>query len=619
MSDTSPAESASSASKVDTSRPLIDPETSALLPQIGDLTERLHFSPDDGRIWLDNRRMLLIDSYSMGALRIELIEAFGIETARGLLTRMGYTCGTRDAQLAMKVRRKQDDIMDLFLAGPQLHALEGIVIVEPVKLEIDVTKGKFYGEFVWRDSSEGEVHINNYGIGSEPVCWMQTGYASGYASVTMGRPILFREVQCSALGHETCRVIGKPASEWENPENDLKYFKPQPFVNKKVEEMEPVTVRKSSLPLTPKERVPDEYTPDVNALPGKEEIDSPYTEMVGVSARFSAACHMLSRVAPTNATVLFLGETGVGKEMFARTLYRISNRADAPFVAVNCAAIPENLIESELFGVEKGAFTGAVTSRPGRFELANNGTIFLDEAGTLSLASQGKLLRALQEKEIERVGSTTTKRINVRVIAATNVDLHKEVSEGRFREDLFFRLNVFPIRIPPLRERRDDIPLLMDSFLKRFIKIHLKNVTGFTSKAVEALLSYDWPGNIRELENVIERGVIMAPENGSIDLCHLFTYGEKMTSSVFRLDEEGSLRQKKGNGSERTSIEEEHIQDIASRFIGSSLSLDEMEDILVDNAMKAAGNNVSNAAKLLRITRARLDYRLKKRTEKSQG
>ncbi|TPD60788.1 AAA family ATPase [Emcibacter nanhaiensis] len=589
------------------------------MPQIGDLTERLHFSPDDGRIWLDNRRMLLIDSYSMGALRIELIEAFGIETARGLLTRMGYTCGTRDAQLAMKVRSKQDDIMDLFLAGPQLHALEGIVIVEPVKLEIDVTKGKFYGEFVWRDSSEGEVHINNYGIGSEPVCWMQTGYASGYASVTMGRPILFREVQCSALGHETCRVIGKPASEWENPENDLKYFKPQPFVNKKVEEMEPVTVRKSSLPLTPKERVPDEYTPDVNALPGKEEIDSPYTEMVGVSARFSAACHMLSRVAPTNATVLFLGETGVGKEMFARTLYRISNRADAPFVAVNCAAIPENLIESELFGVEKGAFTGAVTSRPGRFELANNGTIFLDEAGTLSLASQGKLLRALQEKEIERVGSTTTKRINVRVIAATNVDLHKEVSEGRFREDLFFRLNVFPIRIPPLRERRDDIPLLMDSFLKRFIKIHMKNVTGFTSKAVEALLSYDWPGNIRELENVIERGVIMAPENGSIDLCHLFTYGEKMTSSVFRLDEEGSLRQKKGNGSERTSIEEEHIQDIASRFIGSSLSLDEMEDILVDNAMKAAGNNVSNAAKLLRITRARLDYRLKKRTEKSQG
>ena len=593
-------------------KPLIDPEVSALLPQIGDLTKRLHFSPDDGRIWLDNRRMLLIDSYSMGALRIELIEALGVETARGLLTRMGYTCGTRDAQLAMKVRGNNDDIMDLFLAGPQLHALEGIVIVEQVKLEIDVNKGKFYGEFLWRDSSEGEVHINNYGIGSEPVCWMQIGYASGFSSVTMGRPILFREVQCSALGHETCRVIGKPATEWDNPENDLKFFKPQPFVNKKVEDMEPVTVRKNSFPLSPKAREPNEYTPSGISKP-EEESDSPYTEMVGVSARFSAACHMLSRVAPTNATVLFLGETGVGKEMFARTLHRISNRVDAPFVAVNCAAIPENLIESELFGVEKGAFTGAVTSRPGRFELANNGTIFLDEAGTLSLASQGKLLRALQEKEIERVGSTTTKRINVRVIAATNVDLHKEVKEGRFREDLFFRLNVFPIRIPPLRERRDDIPLLMDTFLKRYIKTHQKAVTGFTSKAIEALLSYDWPGNIRELENVIERGIIMAPENGSIDLCHLFTYGEKMTSSVFHLDEEGSLKQKETDQYDPESSGDDNLENMVTSFIGKGLSLDQLEDIFVDKAMSESGSNVSNAAKLLGITRARLDYRLKKR------
>ena len=611
MPGNTPTTDTKTTGKSSTPKPLINPEVSALLPQIGDLAERLHFSPDDGRIWLDNRRMLLIDSYSMGALRIELIEAFGIDTARGLLTRMGYACGTRDAQLAMKVRGHHDDIMNLFLAGPQLHALEGIVIVEPVKLEIDVTKGEFYGEFVWRDSSEGEVHINNYGIGSEPVCWMQIGYASGYSSVTMGRPILFREVQCSALGHEACRVIGKPASKWKNPENDLKYFKPQPFVNKKVEEMEPVTVRKSAYPLSPKERVRDEYTPNTDAMPEKKTTDSPYAEMVGVSARFSATCHMLSRVAPTNATVLFLGETGVGKEMFARTLHRISNRVDAPFIAVNCAAIPENLIESELFGVEKGAFTGAVTSRPGRFELANNGTIFLDEAGTLSLASQGKLLRVLQEKEIERVGSTTTKRINVRVVAATNVDLHKEVKEGRFREDLFFRLNVFPIRIPPLRERRDDIPLLMDSFLKRFIKAHGKNVTGFTSKAVEALFSYDWPGNIRELENVIERGIIMAPENGAIDLCHIFTYGEEMNATVFRLDDEGSLIQ--GEEEIAEDAANNRLEDMAADFIGKDLSLDQLEDIFIDKAMTAANNNVSKAAKLLGITRARLDYRLKKR------
>jgi len=594
-------------------KPLVDPEVSVLMPQIGDLAERLHFSPDNGRIWLDNRRMLLIDSYSMGALRIELIEALGIKTARGLLTRMGYSCGTRDAQLAMKVRGDKEDLMERFLAGPQLHALEGIVIVEPVKLDIDITKGKFYGEFIWRDSSEGEVHINNYGIGSEPVCWMQVGYASGYCSIFMGRPIIFREVQCSALGHETCRVIGKPVSEWDNTENDLIYFQSQPFVNKKVEDMEPITAQKKSYPLSPGVRAPDEYTPDVDAKPVKEDTTSPYTEMVGVSARFSAACHMLSRVAPTNATVLFLGETGVGKEMFARTLHRISNRVDAPFVAVNCAAIPDSLIEAELFGVEKGAFTGAVTSRAGRFELAHNGTIFLDEAGTLSLSSQGKLLRVLQEREIERVGSTTTKRVNVRVIAATNVDLHEEVKAGRFREDLFFRLNVFPIRIPPLRERRDDIPLLMDTFLNRFIITHKKNVTGFTSKAVEALLSYEWPGNIRELENVIERGIIMASENGPIDLCDLFTYGERMTSSVFRLDQKGSLKLKAGGPTNMDYDEDNIPEDIAAAFFEEDLSLDQMENIIIDKAMETANGNVSNAAKLLGITRARLDYRLKKR------
>jgi len=595
-------------------KPLVDPEVSVLMPQIGDLAERLHFSPDNGRIWLDNRRMLLIDSYSMGSLRIELIEALGTKTARGLLTRMGYTCGTRDGQLAMKVRGNSKDPMERFLAGPQLHALEGIVVVEPVKMEIDVTKGKFYGEFIWRDSSEGEVHINNYGIGSEPVCWMQIGYASGYCSMFMGRPIMFREVQCSGLGHETCRIIGKPVSEWENPENDLVFFKPQPFVNKKVKDMEPIVTQKKSYPLTPAARKPDEYTPDSDATPvEEEEAPSPYTEMVGVSARFSAACHMLSRVAPTDATVLFLGETGVGKEMFARALHRISNRVDAPFVAVNCAAIPDNLIEAELFGVEKGAYTGAVTSRAGRFELAHNGTLFLDEAGTLSLSAQGKLLRVLQEREIERVGSTTTKRINVRVVAATNIDLHKEVKAGNFREDLFFRLNVFPIRIPPLRERRDDIPLLMDTFLKRFIINHKKEVTGFTAKAVEALLSYDWPGNIRELENVVERGIIMASENDPIDLCDLFTYGERMTSSVFRLDQEGSLKQKTDDQAEEHNAEDYPLEDMASAFFDRDLSLDQMEDVLIDKAMGTANGNVSTAAKLLGITRARLDYRLKKR------
>lgn len=585
------------------------PEDQKHFAEISDLASRLHFSPSDGRIWLDNRRMSLIDSYALGALRIELIESLGYEHARGMITRMGYACGTRDAQLAFKVRPPDKGILDTFMAGPQLHSLEGLVMVEPVKVDMDVDKGEFYGEFIWRDSSEGEVHINNYGVGAEPVCWMQVGYACGYASVFMGKPILFREIQCSAMGHTSCRIIGKPATQWDNAEQDLQHFRAQPFVNKRVVEMRPSSNNADND--KPDHRSSQNPT---TSLITEDESSPTYSELVGISARFSATCHMVNRVANTNATVLFLGETGVGKELFARSLHRVSQRSDKPFIAVNCAAIPDNLIESELFGVEKGAFTGAVTSRPGRFELANDGTLFLDEVGTLSLAAQGKLLRAIQEREIERVGGTVTKRVNVRVCAATNEDMHNAVNEGRFREDLFFRLNIFPIRIPPLRERRDDIPLLMETFLKRFVSSHDRQVTGFSSRAVEGMLSYNWPGNIRELENVIERGVILAPENGSIDLCHLFTYGEKLNSSVFRLQTDGTLAQQSGDDADQMAEDDSSqlADNAANLLLETGRSLDELEDFLVNSAMEKSGGNVSAAARLLGITRSRMDHRLKK-------
>jgi two-component system, NtrC family, response regulator HydG len=213
--------------------------------------------------------------------------------------------------------------------------------------------------------------------------------------------------------------------------------------------------------------------------------DAPADEMVGVSSAFKAACHMLTRVAPTKASVLFTGESGVGKEMFASTLHRISPRAAKPFVAVNCAAIPDALVESELFGVERGAFTGASVSRAGRFERADGGTLFLDEIGTLSLVAQGKLLRALQEGEVERVGGTRTIKVDVRVVAATNVDLRDAVKAGRFREDLFYRLNVYPIHLPPLRERREDIPLLMSHFLHLYGRTHGRKLAGYTPSGGE--------------------------------------------------------------------------------------------------------------------------------------
>jgi two-component system, NtrC family, response regulator HydG len=207
---------------------------------------------------------------------------------------------------------------------------------------------------------------------------------------------------------------------------------------------------------------------------------------------------MLERVAPTTAAVLFTGESGTGKELFANNLHTLSPRANKPFVAINCAAIPETLIEAELFGVERGAYTGATNSRAGRFERASGGTLFLDEIGALSLVAQGKLLRAIQEGEIERVGGSNAKSVDVRIVAATNVDLRADVKARRFREDLFFRLNVFPIDLPPLRERRDDIPLLMEHLLALYSSRHKRRFTGFTRRAVEALLNYDYAGNVRD-------------------------------------------------------------------------------------------------------------------------
>jgi len=220
--------------------------------------------------------------------------------------------------------------------------------------------------------------------------------------------------------------------------------------------------------------------------------------------------HLLSQVSFANSTVLILGETGTGKELVARAIHNGSPRKDRLMVKVNCAALPANLIESELFGHERGSFTGATERRIGKFELANHGTLFLDEIGEMPLDLQVKLLRAIQEKEIERVGGKTTIRIDVRIIAATNRDLQKEVDEGRFRRDLFYRLNVFPITLPPLRDRTEDMQVLVSHFVERYAKNTGKNIRSVSAKAMKELMAYHWPGNVRELEHLIERSVLMS-------------------------------------------------------------------------------------------------------------
>ncbi|MFP4895342.1 sigma 54-interacting transcriptional regulator [Paraburkholderia sp. EG304] len=578
-------------------------------PDIADLMSRLHFAPGDGRIWLGDQRMLLVHTGSVGVMRRELIDSLGIDAARGLLTRMGYNSGARDAELARKAR-PDSSITEMFAVGPQLHMLEGMTVVEPVRLEIDVEKGQYYGEFIWKNCAEDEEHIRIYGIGAEPVCWTQIGYASGYTSVFIGRPVIYREVECRALGQSQCRIVGKPVEEWgDEAADDLRFMQAQSFT----QGLSAAAVKREA-----------RHAPAV-ALLGGTPPPTPTAfgddNMVGASPGFNAVCHMIRRVASTRATVLFLGESGVGKEVCARTLHRISACSDGPFVAVNCAAIPEALVESELFGVERGGFTDATHSRPGRFERADGGTLFLDEIGILSLTAQGKLLRALQEGEIERVGDTQTRRVNVRVIAATNLDLKDEIRAGRFREDLYFRLNVFPIRVPSLRERREDLPVLLNHMLHKFRERHGRDVTGFTGRALDALLSYGWPGNIREMENLVERGVILAPDGGAIDIGHLFTSGETIDAQMFGLGTNGSLMpsgslldQQAGGSGEAERV----VRKVNDLLLGASgdidpTSLDDIETALLKSAVQRAQGNLSAAARTLGITRPQLVYRLKSR------
>jgi transcriptional regulator with GAF, ATPase, and Fis domain len=262
----------------------------------------------------------------------------------------------------------------------------------------------------------------------------------------------------------------------------------------------------------------DNLRPESVALREDIHKTSMFEEIVGTSRALQTVLSHISKVALSDCTVLITGETGTGKELVARAIHRRSNRASRAFVSVNCAALPRNLIASELFGHEKGAFTGATQQRLGRFELANGGTLFLDEVGELPPETQIALLRVLQEHEFERVGGTRPIRTNVRVIAATNRDLQTAISDGSFRSDLFYRLNVFPIDIPPLRKRKEDIPLLVEYFIGRYARKAGKHITTVEKSTLEVLQSYPWPGNIRELQNVIERSVIVCETpNFSVD------------------------------------------------------------------------------------------------------
>jgi DNA-binding NtrC family response regulator len=460
-----------------------------------DLKELLQFDPDGGILRFANERVLLLDAVALGILRRELIETLGLAGARAVLTRFGYAHGWRTAEnLRSALPWDSDD--DWRHAGGRLHTLQGLVRVESPGSQPPQAGAKPLGDSIWHDSYEAEQHLLHLGPAEEPVCWTLTGFASGYLSRAYEQEVYCVENRCRGKGDAYCRVVGRPLSEWGDAITPHLAYYQKACLDAALSHVTSELKRVERRLRARRQEARANERPVVSGF----ILESPAMHRVIDVAR---------RVAQVDSTVLLTGESGVGKERIARFIHDESGRAGGPFVAINCGAVPENLLESELFGHVRGSFTGATQDRIGLFEAANSGTLLLDEIGEVPPPMQVKLLRALQEREIRRVGENRNRAVSARVIAATNRDLVKEIRAARFREDLYYRLRVVEIEIPPLRERREDILPLARAFVVDAAGRTGRKVSGFTPSAAHQLLRYGWPGNVRELENAIERAVVL--------------------------------------------------------------------------------------------------------------
>jgi DNA-binding NtrC family response regulator len=350
----------------------------------------------------------------------------------------------------------------------------------------------------------------------------------------------------------------------------------------------------------------NKLAPQPMLYPPSNETTTGRFGIVGTSVEMQGIFAVIEKVADTPSTVLITGESGTGKELVAKALHEHSSRKGEPFIKINCAAIPKTLMESELFGYEKGAFTGATSSKPGRFELADQGTLFLDEIGEIPVEMQVKLLRAIQESEFERVGGLKTIKVDVRLITATNRDLEQEIKNGNFREDLYYRLNVVPLQIPPLRRRTGDIPLLVTHIIKKFNERLKKSITGIADDALAALEQHTWPGNIRELENVLERTI-------------LFTKGERIERADLQLAASGqpepprTITNETNNSGSMPIIVDDDGEDSLSGSLKDAVRAEtaRVERELIVKALDETGGNVTQAARLLKISRKSLQMKMK--------
>jgi DNA-binding NtrC family response regulator len=465
-----------------------------------DHKELLELDPEGGVIRFAGQRALLLDAVAMGLLRKYLVENFGLTAARTVLTQFGFAHGWRMAE-AMQAEFKWDSDEDWRRAGTRIHALEGLFRVEPG------STGPLSKEGVMLVGSyEAEQHLLHFGRSDLPVCWTISGLTSGYLSKTAGQETYVLEDRCMGKGDAACHLFARTRSEWgDEHAEELRFFEP-----KRLEECLDVSLHRVTETLKAAERKLREHRRALVRV--ARDVEEPLG-IIAKSRTMGQVVDLARRVAKVDSTVLITGESGSGKERIARLVHDESTRAAGPFIAVNCGAITETLLESELFGHARGAFTGATQDRPGLFESANGGTLLLDEVGEVSSGMQVKLLRVLQEREVRRVGENKSRRVDVRVVAATNRDLAHGVAGGTFRQDLYYRLKVVELHVPPLRERRDDIlplgrVLLADSALRMKRKI-----VGLAPGAADQLLRYEWPGNVRELENAMERAVALARGN----------------------------------------------------------------------------------------------------------
>jgi len=462
-----------------------------------ELDELVQFT--NGSLSLHGRRLVLHSSDAFGQFRQDLVKMLGPENARRAFTRFGFFWGQADAA-AMKRIFKWKDTTELLKAGCRLQTLEGIAQADVHKLELDQSTRLVEMEVSWHDSVEALEHRTVLGPSHIPECWKLVGYMSGYVSFCLNTNVYFLETSCQVSGGQTCCAVGKTRENWgEQIEPYLHFFAAEDIVGK---------VALLTRELKKKTR---ELTRHRDRFESLRKKGSPF-RAEAKSMVLRRVMEIAERVAKFDSSVMITGETGVGKEVLARHIHDASHRESGPFVAINCGALPETLLESELFGHKAGSFTGAIRDRAGLFESAGGGTIFLDEIGDVSPAMQVKILRVLQEREVLRVGESVPRKVDVRIIAATNRHLEEEVREGRFREDLLYRLRVVEIEVPPLRRRQEDIlPLARHIAARLAKKLELPQLH-LDATCIDMLLSYPWPGNVRELENAIERAAVVSDD-----------------------------------------------------------------------------------------------------------